>query len=199
MLQQPIRPEIRHSLSSFITRRAPFSFRAGPCQNQNMATSWSQTPRPPNIIAQTSRHNSYTTTPPHLVQGSRTGLKSLLYDCTTAHDHSFKYITPPYLIVSDNIKNHRLSCLHLSKPSRTILYEKVTGNMRFASFALGLALTVTSTYAATICNGDSALCDRSYSNVTFIGAHDSYAVGSSIADNQDKDVTAQLVGTLQKS
>ncbi|EIW71612.1 hypothetical protein TREMEDRAFT_16423, partial [Tremella mesenterica DSM 1558] len=53
---------------------------------------------------------------------------------------------------------------------------------------------------ATICNGHSELCDRLYSNVTFLGAHDSYAVGSSIADNQSKNVTEQLddgIRTLQ--
>ena len=53
-------------------------------------------------------------------------------------------------------------------------------------------LLATSAYAATSCNGYASLCDKLYSNVTFIGAHDSYAVGSSIADNQDKSVTDQL-------
>ncbi|WVR08152.1 hypothetical protein IAU60_005198 [Kwoniella sp. DSM 27419] len=54
--------------------------------------------------------------------------------------------------------------------------------------------------AATTCNGHAELCDRKYSNVTFIGAHNSYGVGSSVADNQNKDVTDQLddgVRTLQ--
>ncbi|WWC92911.1 uncharacterized protein L201_007873 [Kwoniella dendrophila CBS 6074] len=58
----------------------------------------------------------------------------------------------------------------------------------------------TLTSAADTCNGHAELCSRLYSNVTFIGAHDSYAVGDSIADNQDKDVTAQLndgIRTLQ--
>lgn len=50
--------------------------------------------------------------------------------------------------------------------------------------------------AATTCNGHSELCSRLYSNVTFIGAHDSYAVGSSMADDQDKDVTSQLVSSI---
>ncbi|ODO00809.1 hypothetical protein L198_03136 [Cryptococcus wingfieldii CBS 7118] len=54
--------------------------------------------------------------------------------------------------------------------------------------------------AADTCNGHSELCSQLYSNVTFIGAHDSYAVGSSVASNQDKDVTSQLndgIRTLQ--
>ncbi|THV07602.1 PLC-like phosphodiesterase [Dendrothele bispora CBS 962.96] len=46
---------------------------------------------------------------------------------------------------------------------------------------------------ASICNGHSELCDKSYGNVTFIGAHDSYAVGvNNLAVNQDYDVTQQL-------
>ena len=49
---------------------------------------------------------------------------------------------------------------------------------------------------ATVCNGDSALCSRLYSNVTYIGAHNSYANGTlssaSGGVNQEKDVTAQL-------
>ncbi|ORY80853.1 PLC-like phosphodiesterase [Protomyces lactucae-debilis] len=42
------------------------------------------------------------------------------------------------------------------------------------------------------CNGDATLCAKSYSNVTFVGAHNSYAVGSSLSDNQNYDVTTQL-------
>jgi len=43
------------------------------------------------------------------------------------------------------------------------------------------------------CNGHTELCARSYSNVTFVGAHDSYAVGSNnVAANQDFNVTQQL-------
>lgn len=30
---------------------------------------------------------------------------------------------------------------------------------------------------ATVCNGHSELCDRTFGNVTFVGAHDSYAIG----------------------
>ncbi|KAF7347641.1 PLC-like phosphodiesterase [Mycena venus] len=46
---------------------------------------------------------------------------------------------------------------------------------------------------ATTCNGHAELCDRSYGNVSFVGAHDSYAVGTNnIAANQDYNVTQQL-------
>jgi len=43
------------------------------------------------------------------------------------------------------------------------------------------------------CNGHSELCDRSFGNVTFVGAHDSYAVSTTnLAANQDYNVTQQL-------
>ncbi|PBL00500.1 PLC-like phosphodiesterase [Armillaria gallica] len=46
---------------------------------------------------------------------------------------------------------------------------------------------------ATTCNGHSQLCDMSYGNVSFVGAHNSYAVGTNnLAVNQDYDVTQQL-------
>ncbi|TDL28244.1 PLC-like phosphodiesterase [Rickenella mellea] len=46
---------------------------------------------------------------------------------------------------------------------------------------------------ATTCNGHAELCNRSYGNVTFVGAHNSYAVGTNnLATNQDYDVTQQL-------
>nr|ODN95593.1 hypothetical protein L204_04134 [Cryptococcus depauperatus CBS 7855] len=61
-------------------------------------------------------------------------------------------------------------------------------------------LSIPSALAATTCNGHAQLCRQLYSNVTYIGAHNSYAVGSSVAENQGKDVTAQLndgIRTLQ--
>ncbi|KAF7793406.1 hypothetical protein EIP86_004518 [Pleurotus ostreatoroseus] len=46
---------------------------------------------------------------------------------------------------------------------------------------------------ASVCNGHAELCDRSFGNVTFVGAHDSYAVGvNNLAANQDQNVTQQL-------
>ncbi|KZT57873.1 PLC-like phosphodiesterase [Calocera cornea HHB12733] len=51
---------------------------------------------------------------------------------------------------------------------------------------------------ATTCNGSPSLCTRSYANVTFIGAHDSFAVSqSSSAGNQDYDVTQQLTDGIR--
>jgi hypothetical protein len=54
-------------------------------------------------------------------------------------------------------------------------------------------LAATIEHRATTCNGHAELCDRSYGNVTFVGAHDSYAVGTNnLATNQDQDITQQL-------
>lgn len=46
--------------------------------------------------------------------------------------------------------------------------------------------------APTVCNGHAEFCDRRYSNITFIGSHDSPFVGTSVADNQDISVADQL-------
>ncbi|SAM84920.1 uncharacterized protein UBRO_05886 [Ustilago bromivora] len=49
---------------------------------------------------------------------------------------------------------------------------------------------------ASVCNGDASLCSRLYSNVTYIGAHNSYALGTlqgaSSGKNQEQSVTQQL-------
>lgn len=50
----------------------------------------------------------------------------------------------------------------------------------------------TAATAATICNGRAEYCTRSYSNVTFMGSHDSAFVGELPQQNQNIDITAQL-------
>lgn len=59
------------------------------------------------------------------------------------------------------------------------------------------AITALSTLAVAasdvaVCNGHVELCDRKYSNLTFIGAHDSPFVGDDMADNQNITVQEQL-------
>ncbi|KAJ8702320.1 hypothetical protein PTI98_001046 [Pleurotus ostreatus] len=74
-----------------------------------------------------------------------------------------------------------------------------------ARFYCSLALVASSLFSlaaqasslstrATVCNGHAELCERSYGSVSFVGAHDSYAVGatSNVFVNQDHDVTQQL-------
>ena len=43
---------------------------------------------------------------------------------------------------------------------------------------------------ATVCNGFPELCTRTFGNVSFVGAHDSYAIGvNNLAANQDQSGT----------
>jgi len=53
------------------------------------------------------------------------------------------------------------------------------------------------TRADAPCNGDPALCNRLYSNITFIGTHDSAFVGDLPTQNQEKSVTDQLNGGIR--
>lgn len=43
-----------------------------------------------------------------------------------------------------------------------------------------------------VCNGRAELCNRPYSKLTFVGAHDSPFVGDDMADNQNITIEAQL-------
>ncbi|KAJ5278719.1 hypothetical protein N7478_004091 [Penicillium angulare] len=52
--------------------------------------------------------------------------------------------------------------------------------------------TTSAADAATTCNGRTEYCTRSYSNITFVGSHDSAFVGSLPQQNQNIDITAQL-------
>lgn len=64
-----------------------------------------------------------------------------------------------------------------------------------AATVLGLGTTMTmmmTTPVQAACNGEDALCDRLYSNVTFVGSHDSAFVGELLADNQLVSVADQL-------
>lgn len=59
----------------------------------------------------------------------------------------------------------------------------------FATLATVARFTAAQTQA---CNGHAELCDRKYSNITFIGSHNSPFVGPSVADNQGTSVADQL-------
>jgi hypothetical protein len=65
--------------------------------------------------------------------------------------------------------------------------------MRTGIIGLAIAAAASTALAADVCNGHAELCSQLYSGVTFIGAHNSYAVGEGLGDNQFKDVTDQLV------
>ncbi|KAK8024320.1 PLC-like phosphodiesterase [Apiospora rasikravindrae] len=63
--------------------------------------------------------------------------------------------------------------------------------------ALALSLAFASVAFALNCNGHTELCDRKYSNVTFLGTHNSPFVGVLPADNQLETVTQQLSGGIR--
>ncbi|KAJ7615882.1 PLC-like phosphodiesterase [Roridomyces roridus] len=61
--------------------------------------------------------------------------------------------------------------------------------------SLLLLLLLPLAFGQTVCNGNAALCDRSYGNVTFLGAHDSFAFSEdalALAADQQVNITAQL-------
>jgi len=63
-------------------------------------------------------------------------------------------------------------------------------NLAFLA-ALSCQLAFTAAQAPT-CNNYGELCSRSYANVTYLTAHNAYAVGSSIAANQHVNISEQL-------
>ncbi|BGP15184.1 hypothetical protein JCM10213_008675 [Rhodosporidiobolus nylandii] len=64
---------------------------------------------------------------------------------------------------------------------------------RLATALVAGAAILTPSLAQTTCNGYAEFCDRKYSNVSIIGAHNSYGVAAgSIAANQNYTVETQL-------
>lgn len=66
--------------------------------------------------------------------------------------------------------------------------------MRFGFFSAAVLLVpfFATTSLAGGCNGDVRLCDRFYSDITMIGAHNSPFVGELPSQNQHLSVTGQL-------
>ncbi|KAF9502132.1 PLC-like phosphodiesterase [Pleurotus eryngii] len=61
--------------------------------------------------------------------------------------------------------------------------------------SLALPVTKDAVKRATQCNGHEELCDRSYGNITFLGAHDSFASSKdplALARDQEVGITTQL-------
>ncbi|KAJ5712848.1 uncharacterized protein N7483_010029 [Penicillium malachiteum] len=59
-------------------------------------------------------------------------------------------------------------------------------------FGRAASTTSTAADAVTTCNGRTEYCTRSYSNITFMGSHDSAFVGELPQQNQNINITAQL-------
>lgn len=70
--------------------------------------------------------------------------------------------------------------------------------MRLTTFIAGHILMTSAAAAAAVaprfetCNGRSELCSRRYSNITFVGAHNSPFHGDTLSDNQNIPLPEQL-------
>ncbi|KAI0344768.1 PLC-like phosphodiesterase [Trametopsis cervina] len=65
----------------------------------------------------------------------------------------------------------------------------------FSLLSVLVAAGPLTTKRATVCNGHPELCNRSYGNVTFLGAHDSFAFSEdpfALARDQEIDIPSQL-------
>jgi len=80
----------------------------------------------------------------------------------------------------------------LLQANRLLLLAPTLLSQAYSVFGSALAPTILP--RATICNGQSEFCNRSYGNITYVGAHDSYAIGTvnTLGTNQDQNVTQQL-------
>lgn len=79
---------------------------------------------------------------------------------------------------------------------RPILAVSTTNTLVSKAYTLPIPTTSVassrSLSAVPICNGHSEYCTRSYSNITFVGSHDSAFVGPLPQQNQNIDIKAQL-------
>lgn len=95
--------------------------------------------------------------------------------------------------INQRLARAMLSALLLLQP---VLAVSGTGTLvqRASQSSVSISSTTPSmsTLAATTCNGRSEYCTRSYSNITFVGSHDSAFVGPLPQQNQNIDIKAQL-------
>ena len=93
--------------------------------------------------------------------------------CRSVHNHSF-----PYIMVAGGIMRYTLSFIPL------FILPRVLAAPTFSADLLKRD--------DPPCNGTPALCNRKYSNITFLGTHDSAFVGPLPTQNQIKSVSDQL-------
>jgi hypothetical protein len=77
-----------------------------------------------------------------------------------------------------------------------LLRLAVLTSVLLVSHVFGLAIPQNLVKRDQLCNGHAELCDRSYGNTTFVGAHDSFAASTNpfaLARTQEVGVTDQLM------
>lgn len=89
-------------------------------------------------------------------------------------------------------QHYRTSRLAVHQPARATIANMRCLNPTVATLAAVLLAAHRAAAAASVCNGYAALCDKLYSNVTWIGSHDSAFTGSLPVDNQADSVADQL-------
>ncbi|KAJ6045115.1 uncharacterized protein N7446_003317 [Penicillium canescens] len=80
----------------------------------------------------------------------------------------------------------------LSVPGTGTLLPRASPSSSVSTSTPTPSVSTSTLAAATTCNGHSEYCTRSYSNITFVGSHDSPFVGPLPQQNQNIEVTAQL-------
>jgi hypothetical protein len=71
----------------------------------------------------------------------------------------------------------------------------LTSILLLSTSIIGSAAVPLAKRQATVCNGQAAFCNRSYSNITYMGAHDSFAFSEdpfALAADQHVNLTSQL-------
>lgn len=95
-------------------------------------------------------------------------------------------------------KERKLYSVHRRHPVRRCYSTFTSCKMQALMYSYLVALCSFFTLSALAaptgapCNQQLSFCDRKYSNVTFVGTHDSPFVGPLPTQNQDKSVTDQL-------
>ncbi|KAJ5309469.1 uncharacterized protein N7443_001930 [Penicillium atrosanguineum] len=85
-----------------------------------------------------------------------------------------------------------LGALLLCQPGLGIPGDSKQITRASASSNMSASTAKTAATAATTCNGRTEYCTRSYSNITFMGSHDSPFVGELPQQNQNINIQAQL-------
>jgi len=77
-----------------------------------------------------------------------------------------------------------------------MIFKTIILSLSFLSLVSAVAIPVAApTKRSTVCNGHAELCSRQYSNVTYVGSHDSFAFSKNVlalSRDQEVDIPTQL-------
>lgn len=87
-------------------------------------------------------------------------------------------------------------CIMLAFSTFLVLQSLLTTRIQAAPLLSSLFPSF-ATRGDPLCNGYAALCDRKYSDITFIGTHDSPFIGDLLTQDQTESLTDQLNGGIR--